>query len=213
MTTFQMLRNQQSKGNIVIRSKSALYEDYPLQGTSLDVPITQVLRLTDERREKYIHELLNALHVYIEADLMAFKNRVTFRQEIADYRALLRKPADAHLLIDDKTSQSNVLGTKSPGSLHTYHSRTQMWKMVTKQGALKDLISTHDDAIVSRIKKLLDPQNQGKAIFRKSGRMTLQVIYAHLQIRRSCFSNKPGFNFHQQSGNGWLSNINTYFWI
>jgi tRNA1(Val) A37 N6-methylase TrmN6 len=178
----------------VIRSKSALYEDYPLQGTSLDVPITQVLRLTDERRENYIHELLDALYVYIEADMMAFKNRVTFRQEIADYRALLRKPADSYLYIDDKTSQSNVLGIKSPGSLHAYHSRTQMWKMVTKQGALKDLIATHDEAIVSRIQKLLDPKNQGKAIFRKSGRMTLQVIYAHLQMNYSVGAAFPPFH-------------------
>ena len=160
------------------RSSPELYEDYPLHGPSLDVSVTQVLRLTDKSRENYIHELLNALHVYIEADLMAFKNRVTFRQEIADYRALLRKPADSHLLIDEKTSQSNVLGTKSPGSLHTYHSRTQMWKMVTKQGALKDLIATHHESIVSRIRNLLDPQNEGKSQFRKEGGMALKVIYA-----------------------------------
>ena len=170
------------------------YEDYPLQGTALDVTTAQILRASAEERTKYIHKLLDALDVYIKADMMAFKNRVTFKKEIADYRALLRMPADSFLLIDDRTKKSNVLGTKSPGATHTYHSRTQMWKMVTKQGALKDLISSHDPALVSRIEKLLDPQDKSKAIFRKSSRMALQTIFTHVQMNYSVGSAFPPFH-------------------
>ena len=192
--TFKLPKKSQYRAKFVKRNSTDLYEDYPLQGTSLDVPITQVLRMSVEGRSKYIHDLLNALHFYIEADLMALKNRVSFKREIADYRALLRKPADSYLLIDDKTNQSNVLGIKAPGSMHTYHSRKEMWKMVTEQGSLKDLIETHGEAIVARIQKLLDPKNTGKAMFRKSGRMALQVIYAHLQMNYSVGAAFPPFH-------------------
>ena len=96
MMTFKMLKKPHYRANSVQRNSPDLYEDYPLQGTSLDVPITQVLRLSDEGRSKYIHDLLNALHFYIESDLMALKNRVSFKKEIADYRALLRMPADSY---------------------------------------------------------------------------------------------------------------------
>jgi tRNA1(Val) A37 N6-methylase TrmN6 len=137
---------------------------------------------------------LKALAKSIKSDEMALKKRINFQKEIQDYRTLLRRPADSYLLTDDKNFTQNVLAAKSPGSTHTTRSRHNMWKMTTKQGSLEELISSQEQSLVRRFEKLFDPQNKGKAQFRKEGSMALQVIYTHLQMNYSVGAAFPPFH-------------------
>ena len=168
--------------------------DYPLQGTGLDLPIAEILELEKSDRHDYIIDVLKALTKSIQSDEMALKKRVTFQKEIQDYRTLLRRPADSYLLTDDKYFTQNVLAAKSPGSTHAYHSRHNMWKMVTGQGSLEKLISSQDEKIVTQIAKLFDPNNEGKEQFRKDGGMALQVLYSYLQMHYSVGAAFPPFH-------------------
>ena len=97
-------------------------------------------------------------------------------------------------ITDDKYFTQNVLAAKSPGSTHAYHSRHNMWKMVTGQGSLEKLISSQDEKIVTQIAKLFDPNNEGKEQFRKDGGMALQVLYSYLQMHYSVGAAFPPFH-------------------
>ena len=166
--------------------------DYPLQGTRFDVPTDEILELDDLDRHDYIIEVLKALAKSIESDEMALKNRINFKKEIQDYRTLLRRPADSYLLTDDKTFTQNLLASKSPGSTHTTRSRHNMWKMVTKQGSLEEIIRNQEESLVRRIEKLFDSKIEGKAQFRKDG--ALDTIYSHLQMNFSVGAAFPPFH-------------------
>src|SRR5688572_9743942 len=119
-----------------------LKEDYPLQGTPLDVPLPTVLALSPQKRTRYIRALLTALGREIANNRMALKRRVPFKKEMRDLRKLLHAPADQYLYTDDTTFKRNILAKGTPGSTHTYWSRTQMWKMKTRRGDLaEDIIN------------------------------------------------------------------------
>jgi hypothetical protein len=137
--------------------------DYPLQSTKFDIPVGDLLDLNPDDREAFIRAFLTALSTEITQGSMALKRRVTFKQEIADYRKVLRLPIDYYLLTDEKSKKRNVLAVGAPGQTHTYRSRTHMWQMVTKQGSLADHISAQNDALLKRLTKLFDPDNKGKA--------------------------------------------------
>ena len=179
---------------VAVKQNDEKWIDYPLQGTRLDVLIDEILELDESDRHSYIIDVLKALAKSIKSDEMALKKRINFQKEIQDYRTLLRRPADSYLLTDDKKFIQNVLAAKSPGSTHTTRSRHNMWKMATKQGALEELISSQEQSLVRRFEKLFDPQNKGKAQFRKEGSMALQVIYTHLQMNYSVGAAFPPFH-------------------
>ena len=179
---------------VAVKQSDEKWIDYPLQGTRFDVLIDEILELDATDRHGYIIKVLKALAKSIKSDEMALKKRINFQQEIQDYRTLLRRPADSYLLTDDKYFTQNVLAAKSPGSTHTTRSRHNIWKMATKQGSLEKLISSQEKSLVNRIEKLFDPQNKGKAQFRKEGSMALQVIYTHLQMNYSVGAAFPPFH-------------------
>jgi len=168
--------------------------DYPLQGTQLDWLIDDVLELDESQRHVYIIDVLKALAKVIKSDAMSLKNRISFKNEIQDYRTLLRRPSESYLLADDTNFKRNVLAAKSPGGTHTTRSRHNMWQMVTAQGSLKDLINERHESLVKRISKLFDPTNLGKAQFRKEGRNALQVLYSYLQMNYSVGAAFPPFH-------------------
>lgn len=170
------------------------YQDYPLQGTSLDIPIEEILDYDAEQRAIYIDMLLSGLAKEIKQGTMSLKKRVSFKDEIADYRKLARLPADAYLMTDDQHHKRNVLGISSPGAKHTYHLRHHMWKMVTKQGSLETQIKTKDDKLVKVLNALLDPAKKGKAQFRQSGATTIQVVSRYLQMNNSVGAAFPPFH-------------------
>ncbi len=170
------------------------YIDYPLQRTRFDIPVGDLLDLEADEREAFIRAFLTALSIEITQGSMALKRRVTFKQEIADYRKVIRLPVDYYLLTDEKSKKRNVLAVGVPGQTHTYRSRTHMWQMVTKQGALADLISAQDDALLKRLTKLFDPNNKGKAGFRKEDDLVPPTIYRYLQMNYSVGAAFPPFH-------------------
>jgi tRNA1(Val) A37 N6-methylase TrmN6 len=173
---------------------SKKYIDYPLQGTSLDIPMEELMEYDDEERGVYIDMMLDGFSKEISKGTMSLKKRVSFKDEIADYRKLARLPADAYLMTDDKYHKRNVLGIGSPGAKHTYHLRHHMWKMVTKQGSLESQIKTKNVNLVKKIDKLLDPKNQSKAQFRGSGGTAIQVVSRFLQMNNSVGAAFPPFH-------------------
>jgi len=158
-----------------------LKEDYPLQGTPLDVPLSTVLALSPQERTQYIRALLTALGREITKDRMALKRRVPFQKEMRDLRKLLYAPADQYLYTDDTTGKRNVLAKGSPGSTHTYWSRTQMWKMKTRRGDLADDILNKSPRLIRQLDKLLDRANQTTEGFRNYRTTTIQNVLFYLQ--------------------------------
>jgi hypothetical protein len=170
------------------------YIDYPLQRTKFDIPVKDLLDLDPDEREAFIRGFLTVLSTEIARGSMALKRRVTFKQEIADYRKVIRLPIDYYLLTDEKTKNRNVLAVGAPGQTHTYRSRTHMWQMVTKQGSLADHISAQDDTLLKRLTKLFDPNNKGKAGFRKEDNLVPPTIYRYLQMNYSVGAAFPPFH-------------------
>jgi hypothetical protein len=168
--------------------------DYPLQSTKFDIPVGDLLELDHDDREAFIRAFLTALTTEIKQGSMALKRRVTFKQEIADYRKVLRLPIDHYLLTDEKSKKRNILAIGAPGQTHTYRSRTHMWQMVTKQGSLADQISTQDVALLKRLTKLFDPNNKGKEGFRKVEDLIPPTIYRYLQMNYSVGAAFPPFH-------------------
>jgi hypothetical protein len=170
-----------------------LAPDYPLQGTSLDLPLVEVLSFSDARRKTYIQKLLKALAKEISADRMALKNRISFAKEMRDLRKLLYAPVDQYLYTDDKTLKRNVLGRGSPGSTHTFWSRTQMWKMETKGGNLRKKIEEQPASFVRTLEKLFDSRHEAKEGFRNES-SAIRVALKFLQYDHSSGTAFPPFH-------------------
>jgi tRNA1(Val) A37 N6-methylase TrmN6 len=151
-----------------------------LQGTKLDLSMEDVFGLSSKQRRQYIINVLEALAKTIRSNKLALKLNVPFKKEMRDLRRLVYAAADQYLYVDEKTKTRNVLGTNTPGSTHTYWSRTQMWKMKTKAGDLSVEIKTKSPALIRKLIKLLDPNNLGKAGFRKEN--ALRTILSFMQV-------------------------------
>ena len=130
--------------------------DYPLQGSSLDLPLSEVLSYSEKDRAKYISKFLIALGKKIDANEMALKKKISMQTEMRDLRRLVRSPFDRYLLTEDKTRKRNILGFGSYGSTHTEYSRKLMWRMATKKGNLSSLIQNRDPKLALEIDKILD---------------------------------------------------------
>ena len=162
-----------------------LKEDYPLQGTPLDVPLQTVLALSPQERTRYIRALLTTLGREITKDRMALKRRVPFKKEMRDLRKLLHSPADQYLYTDYKTFKRNVLGKGAPGCTHTYWSRTQMWKMKTRRGDLAEDILNKSPRLIGLLEKLLDQENRSREGFRNYKTTAVQNVFCFLQTNKS----------------------------
>lgn len=168
--------------------------DYPLQGSTLDLPLRDVLEYDSDKREKYIHRLLLAFSKNIVNNEMALKKRVPFDKEMRDLRRLVRYPADKFLFLDELTFKRNVLGRNSPGSSHTYWSRKMMWQMSTNHGNLVELIATADPKLVRKLDKLLDGKNPSKSMFRNDSKTTIQNVLSYLELDTSVGTAFPPFH-------------------
>jgi len=125
--------------------------DYPLQGSPLDLPLSEVLSYSEKDRKKYIARFITALSKKIDANEMALKKKISMQTEMRDLRRLVRSPFDRYLLTEDKTRKRNILGVGSYGSTHTEYSRKLMWRMATKQGNLSSLIENKDPKLALKI--------------------------------------------------------------
>lgn len=186
-------RLTKSKSVSATRRADDFEPDYPLQGSSLDVPLDEVLTYTPENRHAFIRALLKALAKEIKADNMALKARVPFKREMRDLRKLLYDPVDAYLFTDDKTFKRNVLGKGSPGGTHTFWSRRQMWKMETKAGDLRSKIVNQAPSLVKKLDSFFDVSNTSKQAFRKEG-SAVQNALRFLQYDHSSGSAFPPFH-------------------
>lgn len=185
--------SKQSRSVSASKRSSDFEPDYPLQGSSLDVPLDEVLSYTPEQRQAYIRALLKALAKEIKADSMALKARVPFAREMRDLRKLLYDPVDAYLFTDDKTFKRNILGKGSPGATHTYWSRRQMWKMETKAGDLRSKIVNLAPSLIKSLSGLFDASDQSKQGFRREG-SAIQNALRFLQYDHSSGSAFPPFH-------------------
>lgn len=140
--------------------------DYILQGSEFDLPMETVLGFSSRQRARYINDLLDRLARTIRSNKLSLKSNVRLGKEMRDFRRLFHAAADEYLLFDERTGKRNVLASRAPGSTHTYWSRTQMWKMKTKAGDLSTQIKAKHPALVTKLKKLVDPNNQSKVGFR-----------------------------------------------
>jgi hypothetical protein len=168
--------------------------DYPLQGSKLDVPLETVLSMSEEKRQAYVLQLLDALAEEIAADRMSLKTRISFTREMRDLRKLLHSPADMYLYTDEKTRKRNVLGKGSPGSSHTYWSRSQMWKMVTKQGDLLSMIINKDKALIRALNRLFDPANTAKEGLRNIKQGAIKNALRYFEFDKSGGTAFPPFH-------------------
>lgn len=168
--------------------------DYPLQGSPLDIPLSEVLSYTDTKRNRYINRLLTAFSRVIEKNEMALKTRVPFAKEMRDLRRLLKLPPDAYLFLDEKNYKRDVLGKGSPGATHTYWSRKFMWRMATGQGDLAKDIKTKSPSLVSKLDKFFDGNNSGKTNLRNPQNTAVKECLKYLQLDRSVGSAFPPFH-------------------
>ena len=189
-----MRRPMKKSKRVSAKNQKTPAPDYPLQGSSLDTPLSDVLLYSPKQRRSYITKLLNAFGREIKADRMALKRRTPFKKEMKDLRKLLHLPADKYLFTDDNTLKPNVLGKGSPGSTHTYWSRTNMWKMKTKAGDLSEMILTKAPSLISKLEKLFDPKNTSKKNFREKQSTAVQTAISFLQMDKGSGSAFPPFH-------------------
>jgi len=168
--------------------------DYPLQGSSLDLPLDEVLSFSPARRQKYILRLFQEFSKSISANEMALKTRVPFQKEMRDLRRLVRYPSDKYLFLDELTYKRNVLGRGSPGGTHTYWSRKMMWQMATTQGNLAEMIRSAEPRLVRKLNKFLDGQNIGKSGFRNRSKTAVQNVLTYLQVETGVGTAFPPFH-------------------
>lgn len=169
-------------------------DDYPLQGTSFDVPLLQVLNLPPQKRTQYIHALLKAFHKEITKEQMWMTQRVPFKREMRDLRRLLDAPADQYLRMDDKFLKRNILGKGSPGSTHAYWSRTHMWKMTTKGGDIAALIKERSPRLVHALERLLDLKVTSKAFARDHKKSVIQNVLQYFTFEMGLRCAFPPFH-------------------
>jgi tRNA1(Val) A37 N6-methylase TrmN6 len=168
--------------------------DYPLQGSSLDLPLSEVLSYSEKDRAKYISKFLIALGKKIDANEMALKKKISMQTEMRDLRRLVRSPFDRYLLTEDKTRKRNILGFGSYGSTHTEYSRKLMWRMATKKGNLSSLIQNRDSKLALEIDKILDIRITNKNMFHNFKRTTVQNLLSYLQFIYSVGTAFPPFH-------------------
>lgn len=168
--------------------------DYPLQGSSLDLPLAAVLQMDDAQRGAYIRKVLNAMHREIQQGTMALKTKVSPKRELRDLRHLLRAPADKFLFTDEKTFKRNVLGKGAPGFSHTVWSRKFTWQMATKQGSLAQEIADQRPSLVNKLNALLDGKNAGKRKLRVPTKTAIQNIFSFLQFDKGVNAAFPPFH-------------------
>ena len=176
------------------KKKSAQKLDYPLQGSSLDVPLPSVLALSPEQRTAYIKQLISAFTKIVKSDDFALKKRTSFKTEMKDLRKLFYSAADQYLFTDDKNGRRWVLGKGSPGSTHVYWSRNHIWKMKTKGGSLQELILEKSPKLVKTIEKLLDPNNKTKEGFRNRQKSSIPNILKYLEFNNGAGCAFPPFH-------------------
>jgi hypothetical protein len=156
--------------------------DYPLQGSSLDLPLEEVLRFTPKRRMNFILRLLDALSDSIDKNEMALKARIPLDREMRDLRRLVRAPHDKFLYLDERTYKRNVLGKDSPGGTHTYWSRKFMWRMATKRGDLSKLIGSKSPGLIRKLDKLLDGENPSLGLHRRDNLPAVRTVLTFMQM-------------------------------
>lgn len=185
-----------SAGRGLSRTKKAqaFEPDYPLQGSSVDLPLGKVLCLSDAERDRYVQRLLSAFARWVRADRMALKSRVPFKREMRDLRQLVSLPADAYLFTDDRTYKRNVLGKGAPGSTHTYWSRHQMWKMETKGGNLSAEILNRSSRVVRLLTRLFDPSVKSLQVFRDLNKTSVRTVLEFLEIHMISGTAFPPFH-------------------
>lgn len=184
-------RSQRSLRNPSVKS----YEpDYPLQGSSLDIPLSEVLGYTSTQRTRYIKRLLTGFAKIIEMNEMALKTRVPFAKEMRDLRKLVKLPADAYLFLDEKNYKRDVLGKGSPGATHTYWSRKFMWRMATRQGDLAKMIKDQSTVLVNKLDRFFDGENKGKEFFRSRHKTAVQNALGYMQVETGVGSAFPPFH-------------------
>ena len=168
--------------------------DYPLQGSSLDLPLLSVLRMNDAQRSLYLKKVLHALHREIRQGTMALKTKVSPKKQLRDLRHLVRAPSDKFLFTDEKTFKRNVLGKYAPGVTHTVWSRTFMWQMVTTRRSLADDIAEQHPSLVKKLDALLDGKNPAMRKLREATVTAVQNILLFLQFDRRVNTAFPPFH-------------------
>jgi tRNA1(Val) A37 N6-methylase TrmN6 len=177
------------------KGKGHVFEpDYPLQGSSLDVPLAMVLSMSPIQRTRYIRRLLIAFTKEIEAEQMALKAVVPFKKEMRELRSLVRSPADKFLYTDENTFKRNVLGKGSPGGSHTYWSRKQMWKMGTTKGDLPTLITEQSPQLIATLEKLFDGTNKAKDQIRSKKKTAIQNALTYMEWNAGVGTAFPPFH-------------------
>lgn len=176
-------------------SSSKVYEpDYPLQDSSLDVPLSEVLQFTDKQRTAYVKKVLIGFSKAIDKNEMALKKRVPFAKEMRDLRSILRSPADKYLYVDENNYTRNVLGKGSPGATHTYWSRKFMWRMATTKGDLTKDIKNLSPRLSTDLIKFLDGENKSKAGLRNENNTAIVEILNFIQFNRGVGTAFPPFH-------------------
>lgn len=168
--------------------------DYPLQGTSFDVPLREVMALSKSKRLAYIKAIIAAFKKEVKKDTMALKLRTPFAAEMRDLRKVYYTAPDQYLFTEDGKSRRWVLGKGSPGATHVYWSRNNIWKMKTKGGSLFDQITTSSQTLIKNIDRLLDPEITSKAPFRRYDQSAVRNIIAYLQFDKSSGCAFPPFH-------------------
>lgn len=182
------------KANSPKTNPAKLEPDYPLQSSSLDLPLGFVLRMNDAQRRSYIEKVLSALHREIRQGTMALKTKVSRKKELRDLRHLLRAPSDKYLFTDEKTYKRNVLGKGAPGFTHTVWSRKFTWQMATKQGSLAEQIAKQRPSLVNKLDALLNGSNTGKQKLRVNTKTAIQNILSFLQFDKGVNAAFPPFH-------------------
>lgn len=163
---------------------------YPLQSTSVDLPLDTVLAWSASKRRRYIVDVLTQLKKLVKTDKMTLKRHISFKAEMRDLRKVLYSPIDQYLYTDDLQKKRWVLGVGSPGSTHINWSRHNIWKMKTKGGYLLEDIRTTDPALIKKLEHLLDLKRTSKEGFRSHSKTAVQNILSYIQ-----FNNRSGCAF------------------
>ena len=176
-------------------SASDVYEeDYPLQGTKLDLSLSEVIKYSEAERHAYIKKLLKALSAKIDKNEMALKSRTPVKKEMRDLRKLLLSPPDMYLFTEDRNRIQNILGKGSHGSTHTYWSRKHMWQMETEQGNLADDIHGASSKLFKKLDALFDGNKSSKATFRKVHKSSVRAALSFIQLDRAVGAAFPPFH-------------------